>query len=388
MRGVTVAAMLLAAPPLGAQPPRGDIALADRMVRSNRALATCELSLQIIDRARLDSVDLQASGERTAAEHARVRGGAFTPPADAEIVLSIYAGASHTQNEPTETSSYVWKGADGAWRVDRMDYRPRFSPQPQQAGQAPLGPAELEAARRTPSTGHLAPEQAAEIEAALADPCLAAQPDYVPTTVPWPDGRSDNCWGGVGGLIEIRRGARVRRIADSCARWAAGRLMREVMYARAGPAWPSAFPPVRVVGPSTLFGSGRSPRDVAPVESLPISPGEAGACLSRDAGLLLIGEFFQRGWVPTRTLQPGHVELTQRPDHRNFRASFHYFRAIEEACGEGRCLVVRAARIEAPVRRDYTIDMGRARNRPDAFTARMLEQARGIASRCRPGTAE
>ncbi len=383
MRGKFVAMLLAVAPvsPAAAQ-PADDIALADRQVRANPALASCPISLQLIDRSRLERRSLDGAGERIAAEHARVRGTAFAPPADAGIVLSIYAGASHTQNEATETSSFVWKSADGAWRVDRMDYRPNFMPWPQQAGQAPLGQAELEAARRTPITGHLAPDQAAEIEAALANPCLEAQPDYVPTSVPWPDGRSDNCYGGVGGLIEIRRGTQMRRIADACARWAAGRLMHEVMYARGGPAWPALFPPVRVVGPQALFGSGPWPPNVAAVESLPIRAGERGDCLTQDAGLLLLARFFERGMVPTRTMQPGLVEFTQRPDHRNFRAGFHYLRAAEEACGEGRCLVVRAGRIEAPVRRDYMIDMGRAANRPDDFTARMIEQARGIAAGC------
>ncbi|MDZ4364636.1 hypothetical protein [Brevundimonas sp.] len=182
---------------------------------------------------------------RNDAAHAQTRGPffAFVPPEDAQVVLRMHAPGTATQNPRTDTSSTVWKDAQGTWRVNRVDYRPDLSAGPMIEppldwdGIRPLpqpSPEEIARYSHTVVTGRLDPVQARELDAALADPCLALQPDWVGRDDVWlKAGRIDYCYGGTGGLLDMIVDGRRRQIYDSCSRWTGGRIMRVVMYARA-----------------------------------------------------------------------------------------------------------------------------------------------------------
>lgn len=193
---------------------------------SRAALATCPTGLQQLDFASIRSRDLSAYGERVDADHARVRGPNHALPdlSGAPVVLRMYASGDPHQVQYTDTSSVVWKDDVGVWRAHAVDYRPHFFPPPRPPGETPYTRDEYEDLRREVVSGRLSLAQAERLEAALADPCLELQPDYVPMDAP------DACMGGVsGGVIEITRNGATRRIMDGCARWTAGRLMRVVL---------------------------------------------------------------------------------------------------------------------------------------------------------------
>lgn len=204
--------------------------LAARNVRATPALAQCEPGQQQLGVGDVQSsYDLSDYAERVAPEHARVRGHnrPFPDVAGAQVVLRMYASGDPHQQVYTDTSSIVWKDADGVWRAHAVDYRPNHFPSPRPPGEPQYTPEEYEDLRREITSGPLSEEQADRLERALADPCLELQPDFVPMNAP------DACMGGIsGGVIEITRNGATRRIADGCARWAAGTLMRVVLYPR------------------------------------------------------------------------------------------------------------------------------------------------------------
>lgn len=157
--------------------------------------------------------------------------GPFTPPADARVVMRMFAGATGHQELRTNTSSTVWQGADGVWRVDAVHHRTGGHPEPPpQPGEPQPTQEDRERRERSHVTGELDAAQAARVEAALARPCLAIQPDSVPMNIPLINGMGDFCWGGNGGTLFLQIGDRRRIISDSCARYDAGVLMYVVMY--------------------------------------------------------------------------------------------------------------------------------------------------------------
>lgn len=122
-------------------------------------------------------------------------------PGDAEVVIraNLPPGGLYSN----EVRSVVWKAADGTWHVWRQDRKlgepPPPPPPPPPAGAAEDSPeyqAAMEAAERhdrlqnnpderwPPQTGRLALSTAAALEAALADPCRAWDPDYFPFAQP------------------------------------------------------------------------------------------------------------------------------------------------------------------------------------------------------------
>lgn len=173
--------------------------------------------------------------ETQTGDHLRIRGplGGFAPPGDAQVVLSLAAGATGHQQVRTETSSFVWKDADGTWRVDRVDDVVGGPPPPPRApGEPPMTEDEQARARRVVLAGELDAGQTAELEQALDDVCLGLQPDYLPLDPPLLNGEDDFCYGGVGGTVVIRRDGQTRAVSDDCARYVGGRVIKLVMYAR------------------------------------------------------------------------------------------------------------------------------------------------------------
>ncbi|TFI59221.1 hypothetical protein E2493_05075 [Sphingomonas parva] len=180
------------------------------------------------------------------ARHAATRGpyGPFQPPADAALTLRIWAGGSETQEVRTDTSSVVWKGADGAWRVDRVDHattRPPPPPPPPPAGwdgKTPYfqrSPDEEARLVRDHIVGILDPQRAAGIEQTLRDPCFLLQPDSMPFVVPVKKGREplSPCWGIIGGTLEMRwADGRRRDVTELCGNFYARGIINAVMYAR------------------------------------------------------------------------------------------------------------------------------------------------------------
>jgi hypothetical protein len=191
------------------------------------------------------------SREALDALHERTRGGELpTIPADAEIILRTWAGPAETQETPTETSSIVWKGADGVWRVDRVDYKPTVPVPPPDPpanwdGVSPLPTvtaADEFRARHVSQVGALLPQQAEFIERTLRDPCFALQPDSIPFVPPTKRGKPpiQPCWGISGGMLEIRwRDGRRREVAESCDQFYAIGIIQAVMYAQASDGSPA-----------------------------------------------------------------------------------------------------------------------------------------------------
>lgn len=168
--------------------------------------------------------------------HREIRGPVPLPDlSGAEIVLSLTAGASETQEYRTETSSFVWRD-EGKWQIDRVDYGHTWHVSPEPPG-SPITMDDLwqEQQKRYQHKGPLVASKAAIIDQALADPCLTAQSDLPPRQIPTKRGAGEFCWGGTGTTIVITRAASTRVISDPCGRWAAGDLMSAVMYGQVDP---------------------------------------------------------------------------------------------------------------------------------------------------------
>ena len=179
--------------------------------------------------------------------HARTRGpyARFGAHGDARITLRIWAGPGETQEYQTETSSLVWLGADGVWRLDRVDHvlnrppspKPPSPPNANGVGPPPVGwtQEELELLSRARSTGMIRPDQAYGIESTLADPCFALQPNSMPFEVPVRKGKEPRapCWGLIGGTLEIAwADGRRRDVTELCGGFYANGIINAVMYAR------------------------------------------------------------------------------------------------------------------------------------------------------------
>lgn len=119
--------------------------------------------------------------------------GVSGPSADALVILRAVepSGGMH----PNTVWSVVWKEADGVWWFWRQNRDPTYMPSPPPPPW-PSAPPEEHAAHRAlfanggwnppdhqrwpPSHGRLAAHQVEAIEAALADPCRAWEPDFWP----------------------------------------------------------------------------------------------------------------------------------------------------------------------------------------------------------------
>jgi hypothetical protein len=180
-------------------------------------------------------------------EHARTRGpyAGIGAPADAKIVLRIWAGPGETQETPTSTSSLVWLGANNVWRFHRVDHAATRSPPvkpprlPNSDGlfppYIPWTEAEMERLARNEYSGVLEPGQAYGIESTLADPCFLMQPDSMPFEVPAKKGKPPRqpCWGVIGGTLEIAwSDGRRRDVTELCGGFYASAIISAVLYAR------------------------------------------------------------------------------------------------------------------------------------------------------------
>lgn len=214
-----------------------------RVVRTEPRLAACG-DLRLVDFRRLS----QAARDRTEPTedawraddvgHAATRGpyGAFSAPADAQVVLTMLAEATGHQMIRTTTSSVVWQGADGVWQVNAVHNMTGAAPTPPRPpGEPPYTPEDLERMQRRIVVGVLAAEQAAILDGAMGDVCLELQPNRVPMDIPLLGGGNDFCYGGTGGVLHILSGGRRRTIVDSCARYVGGRIMHVVMYPKTAP---------------------------------------------------------------------------------------------------------------------------------------------------------
>jgi hypothetical protein len=143
---------------------------------------------------------------------------------DADIVIRFHAppgfgGASSTWTTARRVNS-VW------WFTREERALTTASPEPP----AP-NVIDMRASRpRSPivtTEGRLAAEKAAAIEAALADPCLAREPDSAPAMLPIRGGHDEICMDGAPFFLQIERAEGVRTFAHSCmTRWRAGEIMR------------------------------------------------------------------------------------------------------------------------------------------------------------------
>lgn len=125
-----------------------------------------------------------SSDERDRAAHARIRGPISYPAiADADIILSAIGAPSITQDQPTYTSSIIWRDNAGHWNMDRADFiDPMNIPMP--TGRPAYTPDEISILQRRHSTGRLAASIANSLEAALADRCFALEPDWLGLPIP------------------------------------------------------------------------------------------------------------------------------------------------------------------------------------------------------------
>lgn len=175
-----------------------------------------------------------AWAERSHANHVSIRGPYPMPDLSrAETALSLTVGGGETQEHPTSTSSFVWREKGGQWQIDRVDYGYTWPISPPHPLSGIVTDEKWhEEQRRNHFRGPLAAYHVRQIEEALADPCLALQPDAPPNQMPQKGKPEAPCWGGTGTTIAIRQPSGIRLISDRCGRWAAGLLMNGVMYGR------------------------------------------------------------------------------------------------------------------------------------------------------------
>lgn len=156
--------------------------------------AVAELDLQTIE-ADIAAARAERALREPAADDARF----VALPASAEALIPADAQVVIRANLPpgglyqNDLRSVVWKTAEGEWRVWRQnrDYGAREPSPPGPAGtpayeawDAERRRIKTDEERWPPETGALPAETAARIEAALADPCRAWDPDYFPWEQP------------------------------------------------------------------------------------------------------------------------------------------------------------------------------------------------------------
>lgn len=151
-------------------------------------------------------------------------------PANAQIVLRAFAGSSHTQRDPSETATLVWRMPDGKWHFVSIDhYLGRSAPPPMPEGSvtAAEGP-------RAMRSGQVDSGQSKRLDLLMADPCLEAEPPVISSTVAVRDGvvAPPPCFDGTDQVVEINRGARRSVFMHYCPRLLAGELIQLALYPR------------------------------------------------------------------------------------------------------------------------------------------------------------
>lgn len=144
-------------------------------------------------------------------------------PPDAPIVLRAFAGPSHTQREPSETATLLWRMPDGKWHFASIDhYLGRSAPPPMPEGTvtAVEGP-------RTLRSGRVDGGQSERLDRLMADPCLEAEPPMISATVAVRDGvvAVPPCFDGTDQVVEINRGKRRSVFVHYCPKLLAGELI-------------------------------------------------------------------------------------------------------------------------------------------------------------------
>lgn len=144
---------------------------------------------------------------------------------DAEIVLRFYAPPGFGGGGSTTRTTARRVG--GEWIVRREDALLTT------AGPPPYDRFRIDMRASRPQSpiivreGPLAPDRGAALDAALADPCLAREPDVSPAALPLRGGRLDVCQDGAPFFLQIERADGVRTIVHVCQpRWRAGEIIR------------------------------------------------------------------------------------------------------------------------------------------------------------------
>ncbi|HVY85644.1 MAG TPA: hypothetical protein VG943_10955 [Caulobacterales bacterium] len=151
---------------------------------------------------------------------------------DADIVLRFYAPPGFGGGESTWVTA---RRVGGAWRIAREDRR--LEPAAPEPPSLSVHSIDMRAQRsRAPMItreGPLEAERAARIESALADPCLAREPDAAPAVLPLRGGHDEPCYDGAPFFLQIERAEGVRTLLHVCeTRWRAGDIMRALESAQ------------------------------------------------------------------------------------------------------------------------------------------------------------
>ncbi|MBD3729784.1 MAG: hypothetical protein IE933_08780 [Sphingomonadales bacterium] len=82
--------------------------------------------------------------------------------------------------------------------------------------------------------GQLAPDRAAQLDEALADPCQALEPDSAPAFLPLKGGQGKPCYDGPPFFLQVETADRLRTYVHVCeTRWRTGQIMRVLESAAA-----------------------------------------------------------------------------------------------------------------------------------------------------------
>lgn len=231
LRRLLAAALLAVLAPLPSWAAEPGLAELRRVCPTTRNLSEAEfVDPEAPDAAKVDEWQM------------RVRGSLKVEPvpADAAIVLRAFAGSSHTQRDPSETATLVWRMPDGIWHFVSIDhYIGRSAPPPRPEGTARVveGPREMR-------SGRLESGQSRSLDLLMADPCLEAEPPMLSSTVAVRAGvvAPPPCFDGTDQAVEINRGGRRSMFLHYCPRLLAGELIQLALYPRTEGERPSAEP--------------------------------------------------------------------------------------------------------------------------------------------------
>lgn len=206
-----------------------------------------------------ETFDLEKLAAKTAAEdatrNARIAElAALTPlpPGAEEAATRIRVRVPPTGMWGLDTRVTLWKGADGAWRIATKNVDTHAPPPPPPPPPAPLGEDGQPLWSYPPAppppppwlTSALSPKEAADLDAALADPCFVNGPDHLPYALPLLEkdehGREDwlcppdSAWY----TAEVKlAGEPVRHISQACyTDFALSKLLTRMAYLSATPA--------------------------------------------------------------------------------------------------------------------------------------------------------
>lgn len=234
-RGLFGAAWLAVLAPLPAWAAEPGLAELRRNCPTTRNLSTSEFfDPQAPDAAKLDEWQ------------SRIRGPLKVEPvpASARIVLRAFAGSSHTQRDPSETATLLWRMPDGTWHFVSIDnYVGRSAPPPRPEGAMRIveGPREMR-------SGRVSSDQSKRLELLMADPCLEAEPPMISSTVAVRDGvvAPPPCFDGTDQVVEINRGTRRSVFVHYCPKLLAGELIHIAVSPRTEDQRPSSETPLSV----------------------------------------------------------------------------------------------------------------------------------------------